>query len=84
VHWADIGGQEEAKQQLREAVEWPLLHPEAFLRMGIRSDDWGKMASVWNCAGLHGIIFKLPSFFLSSPVFQPAAGHSAVWAAGLQ
>lgn len=36
VHWADIGGQEEAKQQLQEAVEWPLLHPEAFLRMGIR------------------------------------------------
>ena len=36
VLWADIGGQEEAKARLREAVDWPLAHPEAFLRMGIR------------------------------------------------
>ncbi len=35
VHWEDIGGLEEAKQQLREAVEWPLKHPEMFRRMGI-------------------------------------------------
>jgi len=36
VLWSDIGGQEEAKARLREAVDWPLAHPEAFLRMGIR------------------------------------------------
>lgn len=36
VLWSDIGGQEEAKQRLREAVEWPLRHSEAFTRMGIR------------------------------------------------
>jgi AAA family ATPase len=36
VSWADIGGQEDAKARLREAVEWPLAHPEAFVRMGIR------------------------------------------------
>lgn len=35
VHWSDIGGQEVVKQALREAVEWPLTHPDAFLRMGI-------------------------------------------------
>jgi transitional endoplasmic reticulum ATPase len=35
VHWEDIGGLEEAKQELREAVEWPLKHPESFKRMGI-------------------------------------------------
>jgi transitional endoplasmic reticulum ATPase len=35
VHWDDIGGLEEVKQQLREAVEWPLKHPEAFERLGI-------------------------------------------------
>jgi len=34
VHWSDIGGQEEVKQRLREAVEWPLTHPEAFSRLG--------------------------------------------------
>lgn len=36
VFWKDIGGQGALKQQLREAVEWPLAHPEAFVRLGIR------------------------------------------------
>jgi len=36
VKWKDIGGLEEVKQELKEAVEWPLKHPEAFKRMGIR------------------------------------------------
>ncbi|MCC6003661.1 MAG: CDC48 family AAA ATPase [Thermofilum sp.] len=35
VHWSDIGGLEDVKQQLREAVEWPLKHPEYFKEMGI-------------------------------------------------
>ncbi|ELR19280.1 ATPase, AAA domain containing protein [Acanthamoeba castellanii str. Neff] len=36
VQWSDIGGQDDTKQKLKEAVEWPLKHPEAFKRMGIR------------------------------------------------
>ena len=36
VHWTDVGGQEEVKQKLKEAVEWPLKFPESFTRMGIR------------------------------------------------
>ena len=28
VLWSDIGGQAEVKRRLREAVEWPLQHPE--------------------------------------------------------
>ncbi|KAJ1972364.1 AAA+-type ATPase [Dimargaris xerosporica] len=36
VYWHDIGGQDDIKQKLRESVEWPLQHPEAFHRMGIR------------------------------------------------
>ncbi len=36
VHWEDIGGLSEVKQQLIEAVEWPLKHPEFFEQMGIR------------------------------------------------
>ncbi|MEM0094055.1 MAG: CDC48 family AAA ATPase, partial [Thermofilum sp.] len=35
VRWDDIGGLEDVKQQLREAVEWPLKHPEAYERLGI-------------------------------------------------
>jgi len=35
VHWDDIGGLHDVKQQLREVVEWPLKHPEYFKEMGI-------------------------------------------------
>jgi len=36
VHWDQIGGLEEVKQELIEAVEWPLKNPEVFKRLGIR------------------------------------------------
>lgn len=36
VKWADIGDLEEAKEELKQAVEWPLKHPESFKKMGIR------------------------------------------------
>ncbi|MEI6731069.1 MAG: CDC48 family AAA ATPase [archaeon] len=36
VGWDDIGGLEETKQSLKEAVEWPLKNPEGFKRLGIR------------------------------------------------
>lgn len=36
VHWDDIGGLEEVKQELREAVEWPIKNPDVFKRLGIR------------------------------------------------
>lgn len=35
VHWEDVGGLENAKQELIEAVEWPLKYPDAFKRIGI-------------------------------------------------
>ncbi|KAK7689982.1 hypothetical protein QCA50_006623 [Cerrena zonata] len=36
VRFSDVGGQEDTIQKLRECVEWPLLHPEAFERLGVR------------------------------------------------
>ena len=36
TRWVDIGGLTEAKQELIEAVEWPLEFPDSFRRMGIR------------------------------------------------
>ena len=36
IHWEDIGGLEEVKEDLREAVEWPLKTPEIFDRLGIK------------------------------------------------
>jgi transitional endoplasmic reticulum ATPase len=36
VRWADIGGLDDAMEKLREGIELPLKHPEAFRRIGIR------------------------------------------------
>ena len=36
VRWTDIGGMEEVKKELKEAVELPLRSPEVFGRFGIR------------------------------------------------
>ncbi len=36
VSWEDVGGLDEAKQELKEAVEWPLKHPEKFEKFGVR------------------------------------------------
>ncbi|KAM5233970.1 ATPase family gene 2 protein homolog A isoform 2-T2 [Hipposideros larvatus] len=36
VSWSDIGGMENIKLKLKQAVEWPLKHPESFTRMGIQ------------------------------------------------
>ncbi|MDP7975653.1 MAG: CDC48 family AAA ATPase [Thermoprotei archaeon] len=36
AHWEDVGGLDEVKQRLKEAVEWPLKHPDYFQSMGIQ------------------------------------------------
>ena len=36
VKWDDVGGLDDVKRELKEAVEWPLKFPESFERMGIR------------------------------------------------
>jgi transitional endoplasmic reticulum ATPase len=36
VTWDDVGGLEDIKAELTEAVEWPLKYPEVFERLGTR------------------------------------------------
>jgi len=36
IKWTDIGGMENVKQELIEAVEWPLKNPDAFKRLGVK------------------------------------------------
>jgi transitional endoplasmic reticulum ATPase len=36
INWNDIGGLDELKETLKEAVEWPLTHTDAFKRIGIQ------------------------------------------------
>ena len=35
VSWDNIGGLEDVKARLQQAVEWPLQHADAFLRLGL-------------------------------------------------
>ncbi len=34
VKWSDVGGLENVKQELKEAVEWPLKYPDVFKKAG--------------------------------------------------
>ncbi|MEN2974686.1 MAG: CDC48 family AAA ATPase [Candidatus Caldarchaeales archaeon] len=36
IKWEDVGDLQSIKQELKEAVEWPLKYPEVFKRLGIR------------------------------------------------
>jgi len=37
--WNDVGGLEEARQELIEAIEWPLKEARSFRRMGIKPPE---------------------------------------------
>ncbi|CAK1540798.1 unnamed protein product [Leptosia nina] len=36
IRWADIGGLDDLKLKLRQAVEWPLKHSSSFRRLGVK------------------------------------------------
>ena len=36
VKWEDVGGLEDVKEALKEAVEWPIKNPECFKRVGVK------------------------------------------------
>jgi transitional endoplasmic reticulum ATPase len=37
VTWEDVGGLEETKERLREAIQWPLEYPEVFAQMDMQA-----------------------------------------------
>jgi transitional endoplasmic reticulum ATPase len=37
VTWDDVGGLDEARQSIIEAVEWPIKSPQKFVKMGIKA-----------------------------------------------
>ncbi|WP_430503942.1 CDC48 family AAA ATPase [Haloparvum sp. PAK95] len=37
ISWSDVGGLDDAKQQVKESIEWPLSDPEKFERMGVEA-----------------------------------------------
>ena len=46
IHWSDIGGLPDAKQELKEAVEWPMKYPNAF--QADRSKTAKRYTSLWS------------------------------------
>ncbi len=37
VNWDDVGGLDEVRQSIIEAVEWPIKNPQKFVQMGIKA-----------------------------------------------
>ncbi|MEK6872591.1 MAG: CDC48 family AAA ATPase [Nanoarchaeota archaeon] len=37
ISWEDVGGLDKVKRELKEAIEWPLKYPDAFIRLGIKA-----------------------------------------------
>jgi AAA family ATPase len=82
VRWSDVGGQEAVKSELRQSVEWPVRHPEAFARLGVRPPRGVLLYGPPGCsktlmaralaseAGLNFIAVKGAEVSLSSPVFR--------------
>ncbi|CAA7060501.1 unnamed protein product [Microthlaspi erraticum] len=75
VNWDDVGGQNEVKNQLMEAVEWPQKHQDAFKRIGTRPPSGILMFGPPGCsktlmaravaseAGLNFLAVKGPELF---------------------
>jgi AAA family ATPase len=94
VRYSDIGGQASVIQKLREAIEWPLLHPEAFQRLGVKPPKGvllygppgcSKTVLARACAcesGVNFVAVKGPEvhtvFFFCSLLFSPSSASQQI------
>lgn len=81
VRWSDVAGMEEVKLKLKQAVEWPLRHPEAFTRMGILPPKGVLLYGPPGCSktmiakalanesGLNFLAIKVSVYILYHPLF---------------
>jgi len=53
IKWEDVGGLEDVKEALKEAVEWPLNNPDSFKRLGIRPPRGIMMYGPPGCGKTH-------------------------------
>jgi AAA family ATPase len=89
ITYAEIGGQAEVIEKLKEAVEWPLKHPEAFTRLGVKPPKGvllygppgcSKTVLVRACASESGINFlavKGPEVW--RPLFNSTTSKLKCW-----
>ena len=70
VTWSDVGGYDDVKSRLRQALEWPVKHTAAFKRLGLLAPR-GIL--------LHGPPGELTPRSTVSPYKTPASPHSLQW-----
>ncbi|GAB4820356.1 hypothetical protein N2152v2_007402, partial [Parachlorella kessleri] len=66
VRWDDVGGLDEVKQQLKEAVEWPFKNPDSLLRLGAQAPKGNKTLlarAVASQARLNFLAIKGPELY---------------------
>ncbi|CAK0784245.1 hypothetical protein CVIRNUC_007449 [Coccomyxa viridis] len=64
VKWSDVGGYDEVKSRLRQALEWPIKHAASFRRLGLQAP--------------RGILLHGPPGCSKTRMAQAAAGGSGM------
>ena len=59
VTWDDIGGMEDLKLKLKQAIEWPIKHAAMFAKMGVTAPK-GKLSITYNKFECNGDKYILP------------------------
>ena len=80
--YADVGGLEAQVQEIKEAVELPLTHPELYEDIGVRPPKVRLWLGWFCCVGGRGLTYKLrslpkniPLIYLTHPTPHPPSTH---------